>query len=273
MRQQSELCSIPIDLIHRGRYQPRRNFDPVALESMADSILEVGLTTPIAVFEVDGGYELISGERRWRACQIAGLTKIDAVVRSKVEDQVLALVSLIDNTQVEALDLFEQAAHFKKLSDEFGYRHEHIAKLCSGTGRKIGREWVTNLIRMLDLENEIRDLILDDDEWLKPSHGRTLLSLKGDARLHHARLCNRHRWSVQTLEKKVGEFKKLFASKNSKRSRVEDLSRLSEEISEYLCTPCEVSFCAKSMKGEIRVKFYDLDAVQGVLEKMGHVSS
>ena len=188
-----ELKQLPLDLIHPGRYQPRSVFDEEKLEELASSIRAQGVVQPIVVRSSDdGGYELIAGERRWRAAQLAELSEIPAVVR-EVPDEVTVAMSLIENIQREDLNPLEEASALKRLIEEFQMTHQEAA---DAVGRS--RAAVSNLLRLLELMQEVKDMV--DGRDLEMGHARALLSLGEDLQVQAAREVVRKRLSVRETE-------------------------------------------------------------------------
>jgi len=168
------LMQLSLEEIRPGSYQPRRSFDQTALQELADSLLSQGLVQPVLVRPYGGRYELIAGERRWRAAKIAGLTSIPAIVR-QLDDQSVAAVSLIENIQRKDLNALEEAHALQRLRDEFGMTQEAVAK---AVGRS--RSAVTNLLRLLELHEEVKTLLEKGE--LDMGHARALLALDREVR-------------------------------------------------------------------------------------------
>lgn len=164
------LKHVPIDRIHRGTYQPRRHFDEEALQELADSLISQGMIQPVVLRPHADGYELIAGERRWRAAQLAGLQEIPAVIK-KYNDSDAAAVSLIENIQRENLNPLEEAAALSRLQEEFSLTHQQIAE---AIGRS--RSAVSNLLRLLELSDEVKEMV--DAGQLEMGHARALLSVE-----------------------------------------------------------------------------------------------
>jgi ParB family chromosome partitioning protein len=167
---------LPVEFLQRGRYQPRRHFDENKLQELADSIKAQGMVQPIVVRSVgDNNYEIIAGERRWRAAQLAGLAEVPVFIR-EVDDQTAMAMALIENIQRDDLNPLEEAVALHRLLDEFGLTHQEIA---NAVGKS--RTAVTNLMRLLELAPEVKALV--DDRKLDMGHARALLALKaGDQR-------------------------------------------------------------------------------------------
>ena len=188
----TELQALPIDRVHRGRYQPRRQFDPDALQELADSIAAQGLVQPVVVRPIGDGFELVAGERRWRAAQMAGLHEIPAVVR-ELDDQGAAAVALIENIQREDLNPLEEARAIARLVEEFSLTHQEVA---TTVGRS--RAAVSNLLRLQELEEDVKQLV--ETGHLEMGHARALLGLKGDRQRALARQVERRGLTVRQTE-------------------------------------------------------------------------
>jgi ParB family chromosome partitioning protein len=192
----SGMNALPVDLIQRGRFQPRRDFNPERLQELADSIAAQGVVQPIVVRPVGGDrYEIIAGERRWRAAQQAGLDEIPAVVRD-VDDQAAMAMALIENIQRDDLNPLEEADALHRLLNEFELTHQEIAK---AVGKS--RTTVTNLLRLLELNGDVKEMI--EGRRLEMGHARALLGLKGEEQSHAARQVSTLGLSVRETEKLV----------------------------------------------------------------------
>jgi len=214
------------DQIQRGTYQPRRHFDPELLQELADSVKSEGLIQPILVRPNGGGsFELIAGERRWRAAQLAGLTEIPAIVR-EMEDQSVAAVSLIENIQRKDLNPLEEAEALRRLSEEFGLSHQEVA---NSVGRS--RSAVTNLMRLLDLHNDVKALL--DTGEIEMGHARALLSAPFDDQPTLARRIAKQGLTVRAVEQQINALRSGGTSaKASKVVSDPDIDRLSKHLSE-----------------------------------------
>ena len=191
--QEGELREIPIDLIRPGKFQPRQDMRAQALEELAQSIHQQGVMQPVVVREIgQGRFELIAGERRWRACQLSGLKAIPALVKSASDRDVVSM-SLIENIQREDLNPIEQAAALQRLQEEFGYTQQEVAK---EVGKS--RESVANLLRLLALEPEVREMLEKGE--LEMGHARALLGAPGPDQPKLARQVARKQLSVRQTE-------------------------------------------------------------------------
>ena len=169
-----ELREVPVDLIQRGRYQPRRDMDPAALQELADSIRQQGVMQPVVLRPLsEGRYELIAGERRWRATQMAELDRIPAIIRD-VSDEAAIAMSLIENIQRENLNPIEEAFALHRLQEEFGLTQAQVAE---AVGKS--RTTITNLLRLISLTEDVRVMLEHGD--LEMGHGRAMLTLPPEA--------------------------------------------------------------------------------------------
>src|SRR5690606_36029186 len=188
-----EMRDIPVDLIQRGRYQPRRDMDPAALQELADSIRQQGVMQPVVVRPIaEGRYELIAGERRWRATQIAELDRIPAIIREVPDDAAIAM-ALIENIQRENLNPVEEAFALQRLQDEFGLTQAQVAE---AVGKS--RTTITNLLRLLGLTEDVRVMLEHGD--LEMGHGRAMLTLFLEQQMQVARMVVAKSLSVRQTE-------------------------------------------------------------------------
>ncbi len=255
-----ELRNLPLDLIRPGRFQPRSVFDQEKLSELADSIRAQGVVQPVVVRPLDGGegFELIAGERRWRAAQIAGLERIPAVVRD-VPDEVSVAMSLIENIQRENLNPLEEATALRRLIDDFSMTHQEAA---DAVGRS--RAAVSNLLRLLELMQEVKDMI--DMRLIEMGHARALLSLDDDLQVQGAREVVRKRLSVRDTENLV---RRLRQSKKQKgQRRVDpDILRLQNRLGEALGARVRIQHQA-SGKGKLVISYNSADEFEGILERL-----
>jgi ParB family chromosome partitioning protein len=255
------LENLPVGSIHPGKYQPRRHFDDAALEELAASIKTQGLIQPIVVRDAGRGqYELIAGERRWRAAQKAGLAQIPAVVRDIPAQSALA-VALIENIQREELTALEEAQALRRLIDEFKLSQQQAA---DAVGRS--RAAVANLLRLLDLPEEIRDLL--DEGRIEMGHARALLTLPAPRAIALAEKAADHEWSVRDLEQAV-RLAQLPKGNGAKRARDvdPDIASLERELSGNLGTRVEIAQ-GRGKRGKLVIHYHDHDALEGILEKL-----
>lgn len=254
-----ELQAVPIDRVRRGRYQPRRHFDPDALQELADSIASQGMVQPVVVRPVSDGYELIAGERRWRAAQLAGLQELPAVVR-ELDDQAAAAVSLIENIQREDLNPLEEARAMSRLVDDFGLTHQEVA---SAVGRS--RAAVSNLLRLQELDDQVKELV--ETGRLEMGHARALLGLKGERQRALARRVAERELTVRATEALVRRELEGDGSAQGQRAAQKDADtrRLEQELSERLGAAVTLH-PGKGGKGRLQIAYNSLDELEGILE-------
>ncbi len=251
---------LPVDLIRPGPFQPRRHFDPEALAELADSIRAQGVVQPIVVrSRAGGGYELIAGERRWRAAGLAGLAEIPAVLR-ELPDQAALAVGLIENIQREDLNALEQAEAYARLIDEFGLTHQETA---TAVGRS--RAAVTNLLRLRELAPEAKRLLADGQ--LEMGHARALLALPALKQATLARDVAAQRLSVRETERRVQRL--LAAAPRTGPARTDpDTRALEHTLSERLGAKVELRSRAQG-HGTLLIHYRSLDELVGVLARIG----
>lgn len=255
----SELKKLPVELIKKGEYQPRLSIDPDALQELAESIKAQGLVQPVVVRRIDGGeYELIAGERRWRASQIAGMHTIPAIVRD-IPDQAAAAMSLIENIQREDLNPLEEAIAMSRLIADFGLTHQQTAE---SVGRS--RAAVSNLLRLLDLEEATKELL--DTSKLDMGHARALLALSGTLQVETANMVADKQLSVRDTEKLVKKFANPEqAAKKAPVKKALEVQKLEESLSETLGAQVNIQYNNKG-KGKLVVEYNNLDELDGILE-------
>ena len=257
--ERGELRNIPLDLLERGRYQPRSNFDPASLQELADSIRAQGVVQPIVVRpERAGRYEIIAGERRWRAAQLAGMGAVPALVRDLPDDAIVA-VALIENIQREDLNPLEEAGALKRLTGEFGMTHQEVA---NAVGRS--RASVSNLLRLLELAEEVKDLI--DARRLEMGHARALLALDAPRQVEAARRVVAKKLSVRETENFV---RRLLSDSESPKPATKDPNtrRLQDDLSAKLGAEVRIQH-DKAGKGRLVIRYNSLDELDGILERM-----
>lgn len=252
-----ELQHLPLDLIQRGKYQPRRDMDPQALEELAQSIKNHGVMQPIVVRPVEGGrYEIIAGERRWRASQQAGLERVPALVR-EVPDEAAIAMALIENIQREDLNPIEEAVALQRLQQEFQLTQQQVA---DAVGKS--RVSVSNLLRLIALPEEIKTLLSHGD--LEMGHARALLGLPADQQIEGARHVVARGLTVRQTEALVRQW---LSSKEKPKAEVKvdpDISRLEQRLAERLGSPVQIKHGHKG-KGQLVIRYSSLDELQGVL--------
>ena len=253
-----DLLELPLDKLKPGRYQPRVDMRKEALADLADSIKSQGLVQPIVVRPIaNNGYEIIAGERRWRAAQMAGIPRIKAVVR-KVADEAAMAMALIENIQREDLNPLEQAGAFRRLMDEFSMTHQQIANT---VGRS--RSAVSNLLRLLELEPSVKTYL--SDGLLEMGHARALLVLPALKQRALARKIVSDKLSVRVAEKLSQLAQNKPATLRSVTHKDPDLSRLEEKITEKLAARVRITANAKG-QGKVQIHFNSLDELDGIFD-------
>lgn len=253
------LKELTITDIVRGRYQPRREFDDASLQEMAASIRAQGLLQPIIVrSRPQGGYELIAGERRWRAAQIAGLEQIPAVIR-EVSDKQASAMALIENIQREDLNPLEEAAALERLKDEFQLTQQQIA---DAVGKS--RVAVTNLLRLLNLAPAVRELLLSGA--LEMGHARALLSLELLEQERLAKVVADKGLSVRQTEALVRRQQNPTPHGPSP-GKDSDTLHLEQEITDKLGAPVTIEHTARG-KGRLVIRYTSLDELDGILHHL-----
>ncbi|MBA3581467.1 MAG: ParB/RepB/Spo0J family partition protein [Gammaproteobacteria bacterium] len=250
------LRRLPIEQIQRGVYQPRVHFDPDALADLASSIKAQGILQPIVVRPVGAGYELIAGERRWRAAQLAGLHEIPAIVRDLPEAAVAA-VALIENIQREDLNALEEANAFQRLIAEFELTHQEVA---DAVGRS--RAAVSNLLRLLELAPEIKTFI--DEGKLDMGHGRALLALSMPDQLRVAKEAVAKQLSVREVERMVKQGTLIKTAKTAPKQDP-NIARLERDLADKLGASVEIQYAGKG-KGKLVIAFRSNDELDGILK-------
>ncbi len=258
---EKSLRELPVDLIQRGRYQPRTDMDAEALEELAASIRAQGVLQPVVVRPMSdtGRYELIAGERRWRAAQLAGLQEIPAVVRD-VPDQAAMAIALIENIQRENLNPVEEAHALHRLIDEFDMTHQQAA---DAVGRS--RAAVSNLLRLLDLSPDVKALLENGD--LEMGHARALLSLNADQQGQVARQVVAKGLSVRETEHLVRRLQRAAPGdrpQSSVPAPDPDIRRLQDDLSAQLGAMVKIQHTARG-KGRLVVHYNSLDELDGIL--------
>ena len=263
------LHSLPIDRLQPGRYQPRTGMDPEKLAELAESIKAQGLIQPIVVREIgrdgDGArYEIIAGERRWRAATQAGLAEVPVVLR-EVDDRAVIAMALIENIQREDLNPLEEAQALSRLIEEFNLTHQQAAE---AVGRS--RAAVSNLLRLLELPDGIRQLL--ERRELEMGHARALLTLAPQAALALAREAVAEGWSVREVERRAqqlakGQIPARKPGKAAARKVDADVAALERELSETLSAKVAVQH-GRGGRGKLVISYHGLDALEGILERL-----
>jgi len=254
------LGTLSIESLQPGRYQPRGRIDPESLAGLAESIKAQGVMQPILVRPTGGGrYEILAGERRWRAARLAGLSAVPALVR-EVSDQHAAAIALIENLQREDLNPLEEAAGVQRLIAEFGMTH---AEAADSLGRS--RTAVTNALRLLELAPPVQELVRDGK--LDMGHARAILGLPALKQIEIARMAAEKRLSVRQVEQLVAGLNKRPGA--GPRPRVDrDVARLEEEWSQTLGTTVKIQTGVKPGSGKLMLHYASLDQLDALLNKL-----
>ena len=249
-------AELPIERLQRGTYQPRREFNEEALRTLASSIKAQGVLQPVVARPLaDGRYEILSGERRWRAAQMAGLDRIPVVIKD-VSDEAAIAIGLIENIQREDLNPVEEGLGLKRLQDEFGLSQEQVGQ---AVGRS--RSAVANLLRLLNLESEVLGML--ERSELDAGHAKVLLALSGGDQIRAARKVCKRQLSVRQTEVLVRG-----AEKAKPNSPVDpNISRLETELSSRFGAKVRIQH-QQNGKGRLEIHYTSLEELDGVLGKI-----
>jgi ParB family transcriptional regulator, chromosome partitioning protein len=259
----SSIRQIPVDLIRPGTFQARRYFDPKALQELAGSIRDSGVVSPVVLRSKAPGYELLAGERRWRAAQLAGLHEIPAIVRDDLSDTEALVVGLIENLQRESLTPIETAAGLRQLGDMFGLTHEQM-------GERIGksREYVTNYLRLLNLAAPVQALV--NEGRLSLGHAKVLAGLPVEHQQRWAAAALDQALTVRALERRLSAAARVRAL--PVKPKPSDWQALERRLSDQLGYPVSVT-ADKGGRGELKLRFHSLDELDGILARLGYDAS
>lgn len=256
------LSTVPIGNVSPGRYQPRVQMDEAALQELAESIRAQGVIQPVVVRELGmSRYELIAGERRWRAAQLAGLQDIPVVIKN-TDDKTAMAMGLIENIQRENLNPIEEAQGFRRLIDEFGLTHETVAE---AVGRS--RSAVSNSLRLLKLPDAVQELLFQ--RRLEMGHARAIVSLPEPEQIELADKAARHGWSVREMERRSQNTAHARPPMPDPVPRIDpDISRLSDSLTEQLGVAAEIKTRDRK-KGKIILHFDSADAFADLMARLG----
>ena len=257
-----KLRNIPVDLIKRGQYQPRKTMNPEALQELAESVRTQGVVQPILVRPLVGSdkYEIIAGERRWRAAQMAGLHEVPALIRD-VPDQTAACIALIENIQREDLNPLEEAQTLSRLLHEFKMTHDTIAE---AVGRS--RSMVSNLLRLLDLHIEVQELL--QSGRLEMGHARAIAALPIEQQPNIARMVVKQDLSVRATEKLVKKAGKPSKKKQPASRKIDpNIRKLQDDLSDRLGANVTIKHSAGG-KGTLVIQYDSVDELDGILKRI-----
>ncbi len=264
MAKDRELRDLPVEFVVRGKYQPRRDMHPDALEELADSIREQGIMQPIVVRPVaENRYEIIAGERRWRAAQLAGLSEVPALIRDVPDDAAIAM-ALIENIQREDLNPIEEAMALSRLQKEFELTQQEVAQ---AVGKS--RTAVANILRLMSLNSEVKKMLEYGD--LEMGHARALLSLSEMEQLETARIVVAKGLSVRQTESLVRRLQQEKEQGSKAKKKIDpNIKQLENELSEKIGASVAIACNAKG-KGRVVISYNSLDELDGVLAHLAHI--
>jgi len=252
------LRELPVEFITRGQYQPRKDMSQEALEELAQSIKKHGVLQPVIVRPIaDKKYELIAGERRWRACQMAGLPNIPVVIK-EVSDSATMAMALIENIQREDLNPMEEAVALARLKEEFELTQQEVA---DAVGKS--RVAVTNLLRLMNLHDDVKLMVEHAD--MEMGHARALLGLNIDQQVEVANIIVAKGLSVRQTEALIRQIQGSKTNHTSKKNKISpDVRKLEEDLSATIGAPVELKQSAKG-KGKLVISYQSLDELDGIL--------
>ena len=254
------LKKIPVEFLQRGEYQPRREFNSDSLQELADSIASQGLIQPIVVREVaQNKYEIIAGERRWRAAQLAGLDSLPAIVR-EISDQATIAIALIENIQREDLNAIEESQALIRLQDEFNLTQQQVAQ---AVGKS--RSAVTNLMRLASLQPLVQQQLERGD--IELGHAKCLLALESETQVLAARTVASDGLTVRQTEVLVKKLQSPNAGKKSITTTSQDIVNLQTELSEKLGAAVKIQHGSRG-SGKLTIRYNSVDELDGIL---GHL--
>ena len=254
-----DVQTLPIEFLQRGKYQPRKDMDPEKLKELSDSIAAQGIIQPIIVRKIaPEKYEIIAGERRWRAAQLAELQEVPVLVKD-LDDRSVMAIALIENIQREDLNALEEAEALHRLLDEFELTHQQIAE---SIGKS--RTTVTNLLRLLDLANEVKSMLSRGQ--LEMGHARALLGLEEGKQIEIANKAVKQNLSVRAVEKLVRELHDDKPTVSAKKIDPDTL-RLQRELSEKTGAKVEINH-QENGKGKLIFSYTTLEELEGIIKKI-----
>lgn len=256
-----QVMSLPLGKLQAGKYQPRSRMDESSLMELAESIKSQGIMQPILVRPIGSGkYEIIAGERRFRASKLAGLEEVPVLVRAVPDESALAM-ALIENIQREDLNPLEEALGVQRLIREFNLTHEDAAR---AIGRS--RSATSNMLRLLNLADPVQTMLLAGD--VEMGHARALLALTAAEQIACANEVVNKRLSVRETEKLVNDWASDADRQSVKPKQTADVRRLEEGLADWLASAVQLKANANG-KGSVTIKFNNLDELDGVLERIG----
>jgi len=257
--EKEQLHTLPIEYMQRGKYQPRKDIDPEKLQELADSIKAQGIIQPVVVRKIGlEKYEIVAGERRWRAAQLAGLQQVPVVIKD-LDDRTAMAIALIENIQREDLNPLEEAEALKRLLDEFAMTHQQIAE---AVGKS--RVTVTNLLRLIDLQSEVKKLLLN--KQLEMGHARAILTLDGSIQIAAAYKIVKLGLTVRAAERLVKDLQEAPKEKIIKEMD-KDTLRLQEDLTAKLGAKVSIEH-KNNGAGRLVIAYSSLEELDGILGKI-----
>jgi ParB family transcriptional regulator, chromosome partitioning protein len=253
-----KLTQLSVDHIQRGKYQPRREMDTQSLEELANSIRTQGIIQPLIVRPIGNKYEIIAGERRWHAAQLAGLTEVPVIIRH-IPDEAAIAMALIENIQREDLNPIEEAAALDRLIKEFGMTHQQVAE---AVGKS--RTSVTNLLRLLALPDEV--MLMLEQGLLEMGHARTLITLPETTQLEAAQLIVSRGLSVRETENMVRHLQSPNSKQKAQKHQDPDIMQLQDSLSKQLKLRVAIQCNAKG-RGKLVIHYRSLAELDGILSQ------
>lgn len=257
MKAKPELKLLSIEQLSRGQFQPRREFEETALKELAESIQSAGMIQPIVARPKAGQYEIVAGERRWRAAQLAGLQEVPCLINHYTDEQTAA-VTAIENINRVDLNPVEEAEAYQRLIDDFGYIHEEIAAVIGKSRTKI-----TNSLRLLKLDPQIRQLLITGK--LSEGHGKILVGLPVNLQHELAAKAITRGWNVRRMELEVRKAQSQQPAEINKKDI--NIRALESALTEHV--GCKVTIDSDEEKGQLKIDFHNLDILEGIFQKMG----
>jgi ParB family chromosome partitioning protein len=254
-----QICEIPIKKLIPGSFQPRQKFNNHELQELSVSIKTTrSLLQPIIVRKLPGmdQFEIIAGERRWRAAIMAELEAVSCIIKNMTDQEALE-AAIIENVNRKDLNVIEEAKAYARLLEEFNYTHDKIAKAIGKSRAK-----VTNLLRLLKLDSRVQEYILEG--LLCEGHGKILVTLSKELQFKMARQIIKRGWSVRRIEQEVN---RLVSFRTQERKKDANIVALERELADYV--GCEVKINYQNNYGKLEINFHNLDILHGLLAKMG----
>jgi len=254
-----ELQTLPIEFLQRGKYQPRKDMKPDTLQELADSIKAQGVIQPIVVRSIgQDKYEIVAGERRWRASQLAGLQEVPVVIKD-IDDRAAMAVALIENIQREDLNALEESEALKRLLDEFDMTHQQVA---DAVGKS--RAMVSNLLRLIDLQNDVKTMLIKGE--LEMGHARALLALEGDQQISTASKVVKQELTVRATEKLIKSLRE-DAKPALPKQQDSDTVRLQDELTEKVGAKVIINH-QQNGKGKLVFSYTSLEELEGLISRI-----